>query len=87
MAEVENLTARRALQTNNNRGLDFDTLCDIVKDDPDSARATKYLIVALEEFSPEEGGGIKNLNYYMANMSRTEVVAATAIVQHRALAG
>jgi hypothetical protein len=82
MAEIENLNARRALQTNDNRKLSLDELVDILKNDPEAADATKFVIVAIE---PYPDGGIKSLNYYMANMSRTEIIAASAIVHHRSM--
>ena len=85
MAEVENLNARRALQTNDNRKLSFEELVDIVRNDPDAKLANKFMIVAIEAYPDDKGGGIKNLDYYMANMSRTEIIAASAIVQHRSM--
>ena len=82
MAEVENLNTHRALQINDNRKLSLDELVDILKNDPEAAAATKFMIVAIE---PYTDGGVKTLTYYMANMSRTEIIAASAIVHQRSM--
>lgn len=73
MAEIVNLTAKRALASDNNRNLSLDDLVQIVKDDPDAEGATGYIIIPVKR---DENGHFAVGASYRSNMHVTELVYA-----------